>query len=234
MLKKLMRFWTDDQGLTLFLVILVIDVFLMGPLVRTGLLLDLAGDVLYSLLLLAGIFTVVRGRTLQWVAGLLVALTIIVRWCSIGFASEALALLNGALSFASVLAFLVVVLWSVFRPGLVTGNRVRGAIAAYLLLALCFSLAYDLIAHIHPAAFTLTGLEGQQSQVRAWTFLYFSVITLTTVGFGDITAIHPVARSLVMAEAFMGQLYPAILIARLVTLEMETRRLRQEERNVHE
>jgi hypothetical protein len=49
-------------------------------------------------------------------------------------------------------------------------------------------------------------------------------VTLTTVGFGDIAAVHPVARSLVMVEALVGQLYPAILLARLVTLQMETRR----------
>jgi hypothetical protein len=53
------------------------------------------------------------------------------------------------------------------------------------------------------------------------------VVTLTTVGFGDITAVHPVARSFVMVEALIGQLYPAILIARLVTLEIETRRSRK-------
>jgi hypothetical protein len=49
-------------------------------------------------------------------------------------------------------------------------------------------------------------------------------VTLTTVGFGDITAVAPTARSLVMAEALIGQLYPAILLARLVSLEIETRR----------
>jgi hypothetical protein len=50
------------------------------------------------------------------------------------------------------------------------------------------------------------------------------MVALTTVGFGDITAIHPFARSLVMLEALIGQLYPAILLARLVSLEIETRR----------
>jgi len=65
---------------------------------------------------------------------------------------------------------------------------------------------------------------AQDIHSRAASFLYFSVVTLTTVGFGDIAAVHPVARSLVMVEALIGQLYPAILLARLVTLQMETRR----------
>jgi hypothetical protein len=50
------------------------------------------------------------------------------------------------------------------------------------------------------------------------------MVALTTTGFGDITPIHPLARSLVMLEALIGQLYPAILLARIVTLEIETRR----------
>jgi hypothetical protein len=54
--------------------------------------------------------------------------------------------------------------------------------------------------------------------------MYFSLVTLTTVGFGDISAVHPLARSLVMLEAVIGTLYPAILIARLVSLQIEHER----------
>jgi hypothetical protein len=50
--------------------------------------------------------------------------------------------------------------------------------------------------------------------------IYYSFVTLTTVGYGDITPLHPTARSLAMAEALIGQLYPAILIARLVSLRI--------------
>ncbi len=59
------------------------------------------------------------------------------------------------------------------------------------------------------------------------TLTYFSCVTLTTVGYGDVTAAHPVARSLVMFEALIGQLYPAILLARLVTLYEDTRAVRK-------
>jgi hypothetical protein len=56
------------------------------------------------------------------------------------------------------------------------------------------------------------------------TMLYFSLTTLTTTGFGDITPVHPFARSLANLEAIIGQLYPATILARLVTLELEHRR----------
>jgi hypothetical protein len=55
--------------------------------------------------------------------------------------------------------------------------------------------------------------------------LYFSFSTLTTVGYGDITPLHPMARDIANLESVLGQLYPATLLARLVSLEIEHRRL---------
>ena len=224
MIKKFTRFWFEERSLSVFLLLLVVQMFVIGSVVRAGLALDIAGDLLFSILLVAGVFMVVRYRTLQWTAGMFVLLAIAVRWTGFVFGTPRLLFWNAVLSLLSALAFLLIVLWWVYREGSVTGHRVRGAIAAYLLLALCFSLAYDLIEYVHPGSFTLPLGGAQGIQTRSALFLYFSVVTLTTVGFGDITAVHPVARSLVMVEALVGTLYPAILLARLVTLQIETRR----------
>lgn len=219
-----MHFWSEERSLSVFLLLLVVHMFVIGSMVRAGLALKLAGDLLFSILLVSGVFMMVRHRTLQWTAGMFVLLTIAVRWAGIVFVTPSLLFWNGVLTLLSALAFLLIVLWWVYREGPVTGHRVRGAVAAYLLLAVCFSLAYDLVEYVRPGSFILP-LEGAQGmQTRSALFLYFSVVTLTTVGFGDIAAVHPVARSLVMAEALIGQLYPAILLARLVTLQIETRR----------
>ena len=224
MIKKFTRFWFEERSLSVFLLLLVVHMFVVGSVVRAGLALDIAGDLLFSILLVAGVFMVVRHRILQWTAGMFVLLAIAVRWVGIVFGTPRLLFLNGVLTLLAALTFLLIVLWWVYREGSVTGHRVRGAIAAYLLLALCFSLAYDLIEYVHPGSFTLPPGGAQSMQTRSALFLYFSVVTLTTVGFGDIAAVHPVARSLVMVEALVGQLYPAILLARIVTLQMEARR----------
>jgi hypothetical protein len=226
MIKKLMRFWSEERALSVFLLLLVVEMFVIGPAVRIGLALDLMSDLLYSLLLLAGVLTVVQNRTLQWTTGMFVLLAIAVRWAGTVFGTPGLFFWNGVLSLLAMLAFLLIVLWWVYREGPVTGHRIRGAVAAYLLLALCFSLAYDLTEYVHPGSFTLPLGGAEAIQTRSASFLYFSVVTLTTVGFGDIAAVHPVARSLVMVEALVGTLYPAILLARIVTLQMETRRSR--------
>jgi hypothetical protein len=87
-------------------------------------------------------------------------------------------------------------------------------VAAYLLLGLGWALAYELVALLDAGAFSGTGLAGSPR----YPFVYFSFVTLTTLGYGDVTPVHPVARSLAIAEGLTGQLYPAILLARLVSL----------------
>ena len=224
MISKLTHFWSEERALSVFLLLLVIEMFVIGPVVRAMPALDLASDLLFSILLVAGALTVVQHRTLQWTAGVLVLMAIAVRWMGIVFGAPWLVFWDAILSLLSALAFLLIVLWWVYREGPVTGHRVRGAVAAYLLLALCFSFAYDLTEYVNPGSFTLPLGGAQGIKIRFASFLYFSVVTLTTVGFGDIAAVHPVARSLVMVEALVGALYPAILLARIVTLQMETRR----------
>jgi Ion channel. len=94
-------------------------------------------------------------------------------------------------------------------------HRVQGAVAVYLLFGLIWAFAYDFVILHAPQAFHADELTVQHGPLTP-TLIYFSFTTLTTVGYGDITPIHPIARSLAMLEAFVGQLFPAILIARLV------------------
>ena len=71
---------------------------------------------------------------------------------------------------------------------------------------------------------SFTGLGPLQDNLAvAGNLIYFSFVTLTSVGYGDIAPLHPYARSLANIEAIIGQLYPATLLARLVTLELQHR-----------
>ena len=123
-------------------------------------------------------------------------------------------------SVLSLLLFLVVVLGQTLRAGPITFHRILGAIAAYLLLGVLWAYAYALVAHLRPGAFS--GPVRPEDGPRA--FFYFSFLTLTTVGYGDVLPVHPVARSLAMLEAVTGPLYLAILVARLVSLGRGIRR----------
>jgi hypothetical protein len=101
----------------------------------------------------------------------------------------------------------------VFAPGPVSVNRLMGALCIYLLLGTLWSILYAFIEFGIPDAFRYPG--GQPSDLTA-EFLYYSFVTLTTLGYGDITPIHPVARTFSYLEAVAGQLFLAVLVATLV------------------
>lgn len=117
----------------------------------------------------------------------------------------------------------VVVARAVFAPGQVTFHRVIGAVLLYLNIGLTFMALFCFVALLVPHAFNGFGPLHDNLAV-AGNLIYFSFVTLTSVGYGDIVPIHPYARSIANVEAIIGQLYPATLLARLVTLELEGRR----------
>lgn len=221
---KLMQFWSEERSLTTLLVLLAIIMFVLEPLIREWGSITLIGSVFFSLLLLAGLMNMTSHKTLRAVFVVFVALEMIVHWVRIALGTEKLFGLDLLFSLLSVCALTMVVLWQVNRKGPVTGHRIRGAIAGYLMLGLSFACAYALIEYLIPGSFQIPTGELQSRKAQFDAFCYFSVVTLTTLGYGDITAILPVARSTIMIEALLGQLYPAILIARLVTLQIEARK----------
>jgi hypothetical protein len=224
MKKQLTRFWNEERSLTALLTMLIIEMFIIIPTSRVGYALELLGGFAFSLLLLAGLLSMVRHKIFQTISGVFVLCTMVVRLARVVFDVSGLLPWDFLLSTASISCMVIVVLWQVYRDGPVTGHRVRGAIAAYLLIGFLFAFNYTLIDYLLPGSFQLPAWVSQSGSARSEAFLYFSMVSLTTAGYGDIAPIHPMARSLVMVETLIGQLYPAILIARLVTLEIETRR----------
>jgi Ion channel len=97
------------------------------------------------------------------------------------------------------------------RGGAVDAERIFAALDAYLLAGLVFGMCYWLLGRVDPVAFNETDL----SLARA---TYFSFVTLATLGYGDIVPRRELAQSLAIVEAVGGQMYLAVLIARLVSL----------------
>ncbi|MGE5798895.1 MAG: potassium channel family protein [Syntrophaceae bacterium] len=218
------RFWSEERSLTAFLILLIVEIFVIAPMQFTGFGFSLVNSVLFSLLLLTGLFTLTRRRTVQAVLAIFVALSVATHWAYIFFGLTDLRFLDGLLMLLCTIGLLVVVLWQVYREGPVTAHRIQGAVAAYLLLSVIFAIAYGLLESFAPASFLLPSSHSHAGTRINPSFYYFSVVTLTTTGYGDITAASPFARTLVMMEALIGPLYPAILIARLVSLHVEWKR----------
>ena len=101
----------------------------------------------------------------------------------------------------------------VFAPGPVSVNRLTGALCIYLLLGTMWSILYAFIEFAVPNAFQYP--VAQPTDLTS-DFLYYSFVTLTTLGYGDITPVHPLARTFSYLEAVVGQLFLAVLVATLV------------------
>ena len=127
-----------------------------------------------------------------------------------------------ALALAFLAYMLTLVMRSVLSGGAVTADKIAGAIAAYLLIGLVWALAFGIVATADPGALRGLTVEGDEdARLRAeYGVIYYSFVTLTTLGFGDIVPISPIARFLAWTEAAVGQLFLAILIARLVGLNI--------------
>jgi len=220
-LKRFLRFWSEERSLTALLILLLLYMFVILPTTRSSQVFALIGLPLFALMMLAGLLTMARTRILQTVSGIFVISAVSVRVSRVVFGVPGILQWDALFSILSITGMVVVVLWQVYREGPVTGHRIRGAIAAYLLIGMSFAFAYAVIASLVPGSFHLPAWASQPVADRAETFLYFSLVTLTTAGYGDITAIDPFARSLATLEALIGQLYPAILIARLVSLQIQ-------------
>jgi hypothetical protein len=214
----LLRFWAAEHGLSIFLVLLVVGILVLPALKPEGTL-GIIGDVVFSLLLISGAASIPRRRLTLLVVSVVAAAALLIRWTNWVAPSVVLVEWRALATLVSVTLLSLVVLAQVFRAGSVTLSRIQGAIAVYLLLGLAWAAAYELLALRQPGAFAGAGVEGDLPQ----RWLYYSFVTLTTVGYGDVTPVHPIARSLAVLEALTGQLYPAILLARLVSLEVQSR-----------
>ena len=217
-------FSPGERSLTALLVVLVLDLFVAYPSSPAGLVLEAVNRGLLTLLLVAGSMAAVRHRRLRALVVVLFAMTIAASWATMLGANPALDTLRLLLTLPSLMVISALLLAQVSQTGPVTGHRIRGAVAEYLLIAATFGYAYAALETLRPGAFTLPSWWTGTAPRQAEAFYYFSIVTLTTLGYGDVLPVHPVARSLVTVEALIGQLYPAILIARLVSLQIETTR----------
>ena len=132
------------------------------------------------------------------------------------------------LRMAATLAFLALASWQIVRDVLLAGkvdvNRLVGAVCLYLMLGLAWALLYSWLELTAPGTFK--GVEPS-AITHTWDFVYFSFVTITTLGYGDISPNSPLAQVLAYMEAITGQFYIAILVATLVGAHLTERAFAQ-------
>ena len=213
----LQRLPQGESALPYLAAVLFVLVFVAWPLVDVGLLMRPLLGMVFLVISLTGLYVIgTPGRFVPAVltlGGVVFALqTTMLAW-----PSDTAAILNEVAAELFVLALCGVLLSRVMGPGRVTPNRIVGAVVVYLLFAIQFAFLFALIERLSAGAFVM-GQEPSGSSWTGWRFFYLSMITLSSLGLSDITPVHAFARSLVMLEALLGQLYTTVLLARLVSL----------------
>jgi voltage-gated potassium channel len=175
-------------------------------------------SILLSLVLISGVLVVSNRRRTLVIAVLLAIPAVAGRWIN-HFRPYLLPPAIFLLAALVLMAFVGVhLLRFVLRAPSVNLEVLCASVSAYLILGLIWTIAYWLVAAINPAAFAFNTTTGAKESMQGFNAFYFSFITLSTVGYGDITPVSKVARMLAAMEAMTGLFYVAVLIARLVSL----------------
>ena len=175
---------------------------------------DVLTDIFFVCALMSGLYAV-SGQTKRLRFALLLAGAIIILIpLHYTLKIQALDRLQLALSAVFLMQMLVMIWIHIEQEEEVTSDLIMAAACAYILLGLVWANAYYLVEILHPDSFKASENMGDD----IWNFYYYSFVTLTTVGYGDITALTKPARALSILEAITGQLYLAIMISRLVGL----------------
>jgi hypothetical protein len=205
------------HGPCTYLLLALLAVILLYPYLMANLFGRIALGLLFSTVLLGGAYAIGRTRWTMIVGFGLAILGVALQWATLLTRGVAIYRLEGAV-YAIVLVFAIgEVLRYLLRKGPVTADKLHGALAGYIMLAILWAFAYTLMESFVAGSFNFSHTDATDPHAF-FELLYFSFTTLTTVGFGDITPTTDQARSLVMIEEFTGVFFVGVLIARLAGL----------------
>jgi hypothetical protein len=215
-IRFLNHFWDKESGLSGMLVLLFAMHFILIPLFGSYSSFMVTINIFWMLFLVAGIISLAKSKKQALLFSIIPFLFVLFGWITVFERTPFVLFADIFFTIATFALLIVLVLKKVFEPGPITGYRVIGSIVVYMILANLWAVIYLFIYEHIPGSFSIT-LPPFKSNTLQANFLYFSYITITTTGFGEIVPLHPFARALVQVEAIIGVLYPVILIGRLVS-----------------
>ena len=207
-------------GLLVYLLSLPILFHVGGPVAA------MAADLMIVIVILAGVLSIASSPRLRALAWKLLAIALILRLSTTVTSNSIVYMMSVLPVLAFCLLFSWIALKDVLFGGRIDVNRLMGAVSIYLLLGIIWALLYLFVHIIVPGSFSLDETTGHVEELEQ--LIYYSFVTLTTLGYGDVSPGLPVARTFAYLEAAFGQLYLTILVAALVgmLLSPETNKAR--------
>lgn len=212
--KRAVRSVTNYFSLLLIFLILL---FIFRPYDRGGLYTS-TWQLCLTGVFISSIFNVKHSKTMTWAIISLGIPALISNWLMIIYQLPIFAVLFYSLTFLFIVISAISIVDKVILNARVTMETLRGVICVYLMIGFAFAFAYVLIEYLVPNSFLLD--EGAR-EFYVHTHLlsqmmYFSFVTLLSIGFGTINAVQDAAQTIVIIEGMIGQFYVAILVARLI------------------
>ena len=202
------------------LLMALLALLLLYPFFASSVMAHALWDICSSAILLLGIYAISHVRRHLVIAVVLAIAVLGTKWSGDVIDNEMLLLVNYGLA-AIFFAFTAcLLLANVFRKGAVTADKIYGALCVYLLMGLTWGFMFLILEGFQPGSFLVGQARSSGIGQDPPTLVYFSFVTLSTVGYGDITPLTPPARSFAFMEAIIGQIYLAVLVARLVGLHI--------------
>ena len=201
-----------------YLFITLLLTIIIAPLISDFKILRIVFDIFLSMIFVFGCFAVSRSRYVPWIALFLSIPMLLSVWISyFGWDFPSLFLIGNVFGILYFGLIASVILVYIFTTKHVSDDIIIAALVVYLLLGILWGFSYEVIDFFQPGSFRASeDLLGQGGS----GFMYYSFITLTTIGYGDITPVTGIARSFSQLEGIVGQSYMAVLVARLVGLHV--------------
>ncbi len=208
----------------LALLLLILAMLIIVPLADELVRLRMLMDIFWSAIFIAVIYAVSQKKH-HILVGVLLALPMLGSiWSRYFVQYSALEVVGGLCGAAFFIFAIIQILIFVYTQKEVTRDLIAGAAIVYLLMALAWSFIFGVVESLNPGSFSIPDIEGIST---SRSFLYYSFVTITTLGYGDITPVTSLARSLCILEAVIGQLYLVVQVAWLVGVHVSQSMLKK-------
>jgi len=214
------------KGRFLALLFLILAMLIIVPLVDEFVRLRMLMDIFWSAIFIGVIYAVSQKKHHILIAVLLALPMLGSIWSKYFLQHRALEVVGSLCGAVFFIFAIIQILIFIYSQKEVTGDLIAGAAIVYLLMALAWSFIFGAVESLHPGSFSIPDIEGIST---SRSFLYYSFVTITTLGYGDITPVSSLARSLCILEAVIGQLYLVVQVAWLVGVHVSQSMLKKSE-----
>ena len=217
--KKFRQYWVEDISFITLLGILIFTIFIMPTLIELGWVGLPMLNITFSAIFFVGIWSALNKR---WIVINSILFTTYLLIKFIQFSTDTAEnkdypISENFVAGLNILSFIYMNITLLFRDKESNFHRVIGSVNVFLLIGLLGAFLFEMIHQLFGSSISVDNLSGNGHKDFS-AYIYFSLASITTVGFGDIVAVHPAARMLATFLSATGMLFPAVIIARLVSL----------------